>query len=160
MYKTLGVAAALIAFALIVLRFGAHAGVTKIVPVGQAVRQDDFLYTVTHVVEKKTASSTVYVVTIRVDNQALRVDYHWSDDIAYVADGAGRKFQARANSAAAGETKEEWTVPPGGSADYTLDFELPKDARAPVLRYWNGILMGDIFDGAEYAHVAIPLDSR
>jgi hypothetical protein len=158
MYKTLTAAIALIVIAMLALRFGAHAGTTKIVPVGQAVRQDDFLYTVTHVVAKRTPSSTVYAVTIRVDNQALRVDYHWSDEIAFVEDAAGRKFQARADSA--DEVSADPIVPPGGSADFTLDFELPKDARAPMLRYWNGILMGDIFDGAAYAHAAIPLDSR
>jgi hypothetical protein len=155
MYKTLTAVAALVVIVLIAFRFGAHAGAPKIVPVGQAVRQDDFLYTVTRVVAKQTPSPTVYAVTIRVDNQALRVDYHWSDDIAYVEDNAGRKFQARADSAAF-----DSTVPPGGSSDFTLDFELPKDARAPMLRYWNGILMGDMFDGAAYAHVAIPLESR
>src|SRR5579872_94404 len=158
MYKTLAVAATFILIALIAFRFGAHARAPKIVPVGQAVRQDDFLYTVTRVAAKKTPSSTVYAITIRVDNQALRVDYHWSNDIAYVQDDAGRKFQALAPSNVV--VADESTVPPGGSADFTLDFQLPADARAPVLRYWNGILMGDIFDGAEYAHVAIPLDTR
>ena len=158
MYNTFVVAAALICIALIASIFVAHAGSPKMVPIGQAVRQDDFLYTVTHVVAKRTISSTVYVVTIRVDNQALRVDYHWSDDIAYVVDGTGRKFKARAE--AVGAEASDSIVPPGGSADFTLDFELPKAARAPVLRYWNGVLMGDIFDGAEYAHVAVSLDSR
>jgi hypothetical protein len=158
MYKTVAGAAALAVILMIVFSFRAHAGAPDVVPIGQPVRQDDFLYTVTHVVAKGTPSSVVYAVTIRVDNQALRVDYHWSNDIAYVEDGAGRKYQARADSA--GAEASDSIVSPGGSADFTLDFELPKDARAPVLRYWNGFLMGDFFDGAEYAHVAIPLDSR
>lgn len=158
MSKSLAIAAALVLVALIAFRFGAHARTPKIIPVGQAVRQDDFLYTVTHVAAKRTPSSAVYEVTIQVDNQALRVDYHWSNDTAYVQDDSGRKFHARADST--GAEAGDSTVPPGGSAEFTLDFELPKDARAPVLRYWNGILMGDIFDGAEYAHVAVPLDTR
>jgi hypothetical protein len=158
MYKTLAGLGAVVVIVMIALRFTAHAGTSQIVPIGQSVRQDDFLYTVTRVVRRQTSSSTVYAVTIRVDNQALRVDYHWSDGIAYVEDVAGRKFKALPDSGGAEAAAS--TVPPGGSAAFTLDFELPKYARAPVLRYWNGILMCDIFDGAAYAHAAIPLDSR
>ena len=126
-----------------------------IVSIGQPVRQDDFLYTVVRVEQHKTSDGALYTVEIRVDNQAVRVDYHWSDDTAYVVDAAGHRYQHIAVPSALDEST---TVTPGGIGVYALRFKLPGGARSPMLRYWNGIMMGDVFDGASYARAAIPLE--
>ena len=124
-----------------------------IVPIGQPLRQDDFTYTVTRVLKERTADTVSYVVTIRVNNDAKRVDYRWSDDMVFVTDAAGRRYRAAAPAASA----DRAAIPPGASAAYDLTFDLPADAMNPMLRYWNGILMGDVFDGLAYARAAVAL---
>src|ERR1022692_3223921 len=119
-----------------------------VISIGTPVRQDDFTYTVTRVVKEQKSENVSYVVTIRVDNEAKRVDYHWSDDIAFVTDASGRRYQAIAPSPSA--AADRTPIPPGESATYDLTFDLPADAKHPMLRYWNGILMGDVFDVAAY----------
>jgi hypothetical protein len=123
--------------------------------IGTPVRQDDFTYTVTRVVKVKKSENVSYVVTIRVDNEAKRVDYRWSDDIASVSDSTGRRYRAVAASSSV--AAERTPIPPGGSATYDLIFNLPADAKYPMLRYWNGVLMGDVFDGIAYSRTAIAL---
>lgn len=123
--------------------------------IGEPVRQDDFLYTVTHVNKHRAADIVSYVVTVRVDNQAKVVDYRWSDDTVYVTDSAGRRYHAT-EPGGSGEPDRP-AIAAGSSAAYKLTFDLPSTAEHPMLHYWNGILMGDIFDVAAYARVAIPL---
>src|SRR4029077_1007881 len=112
------------------------------IPVGTPVRQDDFTYTVTRVVKEKSSENVAYVVTIRVDNEAKRVDFRWSDDIAFVTDSTGKKYQAVMPSPSVADDRP--AIPPGESATYDLTFDLPADAKSPMLHYWNGILMGDV----------------
>ncbi len=125
-----------------------------IVPIGQAVRQDDFTYTVTRVLKERTADTVSYVVTIRVNNDAKRVDYRWSDDTVFVTDAAGRRYRAAAPTTPAADRAP---ISPGASAAYDLTFDLPADAKNPMLRYWNGILMGDVLDGLAYTRTAVAL---
>lgn len=125
-----------------------------VVPIGKPVRQDDFTYTVTHVGKERKSEGVSYVVTIRVDNEAKRVDYVWNDDTAFVTDSAGRRYRAVASSPAA---VERAPILPGAFALFDLTFDLPADAKNPTLRYWNGILMGDVFDGLAYARTAVAL---
>lgn len=126
-----------------------------IVAVGEPVRQDDFLYTVTNVDRRDAGDKVRYVVTVRVDNQAKVVDYRWTDDTAYVTDSAGRRYQALQSGPPA--APERPSIAAGSSAEYELTFELPKAAAHPMLHYWNGFMMGDLFDGAAYGRVGVPL---
>ena len=126
----------------------------NVVAVGEPVRQDDFLYTVTRVVKHRDDASIWYVVTIRVDNEAKVVDYRWRDEIAYVTDAAGRRYRALNDPQS---TTDRPPIPAGASATYTLTCELPASERHPTLHYSNGILMGDVFDGAAYQRAAISL---
>jgi hypothetical protein len=125
-----------------------------VVAIGKPVRQDDFLYTVTRVITHHENDNFAYVVTIKVNNRARIVDYHWRDEIAYVTDASGRQYRAAPASSGG---QDEPAIPAGRSASYTLTFVLPASARTPMLRYSNGILMGDVFDGAAYRRAAIPL---
>jgi hypothetical protein len=131
-----------------------HSQPQIIVAVGQPVRQDDFLYTVTRVVKHRENANIAYIVTIRVDNQAKVVDYRWRDESAYVAGATGRQYRALPDSRSG---LDRPPIPAGESAAYTLTFVLPANEQLPMLRYSNGILMGDVFDGAAYRRAAIPL---
>ena len=126
-----------------------------VVPVGKPVRQDDFTYTVTHVGKERKSDGVTCFVTIRVNNEAKRVDYWWSDDTTFVTDSAARRYRAAAPTIPAAVNRAP--IPPGASAAYDLTFSLPADAKNPILRYWNGILMGDVFDGLAYSHTAVAL---
>ncbi len=160
MHKVLAAAVGLTALAALSVVLVVRSVKPEIVAVGEPVRQDDFLYTVTSVSTKRAHASTVYAVTLRVDSQARRVDYRWSDDNAYVTDDSGRRYVSSTSTADAATDESASPVPPGGTGVFTLDFELPNDARSPMLHYWNGIMMGDVLDGAAYARVAIPLAAR
>jgi|SRR5450755_1127909 len=126
-----------------------------VVPIGNAVRQDDFTYTITRVVKERDAETVSYVVTIRVENDAKRVDYQWSDDTVFVTDAAGRHYHAIVSNTSTAVDRAP--IPPSASAEYDLTFRLPADAKNPMLRYWNGILMGDVFDGVAYSRTAVAL---
>jgi hypothetical protein len=126
----------------------------RVIAVGTPVRQDDFSYTVTRVTKHRRTENIAYEVTIRVDNQAKVVDYQWRDAIAYVSDTAGRQYRAQPNPR---DGSDRPPIAAGSSAEYTLTFVLPATAQRPTLRYSNGILMGDVFDGAAYLRAAIPL---
>ncbi|HEY5095974.1 MAG TPA: hypothetical protein VII69_12740 [Candidatus Eremiobacteraceae bacterium] len=126
-----------------------------VVAVGEPVRQDDFLYTVTNVERHRAGDTVSYNVTVRVDNQAKVVDYRWSDDTAYVSDSTGRRYQALKSGPSVASDRPP--VAAGSSASYELTFELPITAAHPMLHYWNGFMMGDIFDGAAYGRIAVPL---
>lgn len=125
-----------------------------VVAVGAPVRQDDFLYTVTRVVKHQENENVAYVVTVRVDNQAKIVDYQWRDAIAYVTDKTGRQYQALRDQRGG---LDRPPIAAGASATYDLTFVLPGAAQIPVLRYSNGTMMGDVFDGAAYRRAVIPL---
>ena len=126
-----------------------------IVAVGAPVRQDDFRYTVTRVLKHRTTDTVSYVVTIRVDNDAKQVSYVWRDDSAYVVDSVGHHYFAR-NSASPGR-RDRQPISAGDSASYDLTFDVPAPAVGPMLRYSNGILMGDVFDLGAYTRAAVPL---
>jgi hypothetical protein len=126
-----------------------------VIAIGVPVRQDDFLYTVTRVDKHRVNGIVSYIVSIRVDNQAKIVDYRWSDNTVYVTDSGGRRY-----SAVEPDRSSALDRPPiaaGSSAEYAMRFELPVTAEHPMLRYWNGFMMGDIFNGAAYGRVAVAL---
>jgi hypothetical protein len=127
----------------------------EVVAVGAPVRQDDFVYTVTRVVKHRSNGMISYVVSIRVDNQAKIVGYRWSGDTAYVTDSTGRRYHAEEASRSA--TRERPPIAAGSSADYDMTFHVPDTAGRPMLRYWNGFMMGDVFDGAAYSRAAVAL---
>ncbi|HKW45527.1 MAG TPA: DUF4352 domain-containing protein [Candidatus Eremiobacteraceae bacterium] len=127
----------------------------EVVAVGTPVRQDDFRYTVTRVLKHRASETVSYIVTIRVDNDAKQVVYVWRDDAAYVEDSAGRRYPSR-NSKSQGQRDRE-PILAGDSASYDLTFDVPAAAAGPMLRYSNGILMGDVFDLGAYTRAAVPL---
>ena len=120
------------------------------VAIGVPIRHDDFLFTVQRITTHRSGEMTHYDVAILVQNQALRVDYHWRDDIAYVAASNGERFPPA--------SRGEFVLAPGQSRTATVRFGLPGTLAGPSLRFWDGIFMGDAFNGGAYAKASIPLD--
>ena len=139
------------------------------VAIGEPIRQDDFLYTVVGVTKARTvgddahkavAHGVFYVTTIQVDNQAMRVGYQWDPSIVFVTDDAGMRYNMSLDAQRAIDaTRPVGTmIDAGKSARYEVAFDLPSDARHPMLGFSNGIMMGDVFNGAAYTRARVPLE--
>ncbi|HEY7994344.1 MAG TPA: DUF4352 domain-containing protein [Candidatus Eremiobacteraceae bacterium] len=139
------------------------------VAIGEPIRQDDFLYTVVGVTKARTvgddahravAHGVFYVTTIQVDNQAMRVGYQWDPSIVFVTDDAGNRYSMSLDAQRAIDaTRPVGTmIDAGRSARYEVAFDLPSDTRHPVLGFSNGVMMGDVFNGAAYTRARVPLE--
>jgi hypothetical protein len=142
---------------------------TRVVAMGEPIQQDDFFYIVAGVSKAKSIGSgetvalahgVFYVATIEVANKALRVDYRWDPSIVYVIDADGRKYQMSVEGQRALDAahRQILIIPAGGSQSYQVAFDLPDRADHPALAFSNGILMGDLFDGAAYMKARVPLE--
>ena len=122
----------------------------QLAAIDQPIRHDDFLFSVRHVTRKAaTGGKVLYTVDVVVENQAVRVPYRWDDSIVYVTDAREHRY--------APLTAAAFTIDPGQSGYSAVQFELPQGAAAPTLRFWDGILMGDVLDGAAYVRTGVPL---
>lgn len=138
------------------------------VAIGEPIRQDDFLYTVVGVTKARTvggdahkavAHGIFYVTTIQVDNQAARIGYRWDPSIVFVADDAGTRYTMSLDAQRAIDATQpvDTMIDAGRSARYEVAFDLPSGVRHPVLGFSNGIMMGDVFNGAAYTRARVPL---
>jgi hypothetical protein len=131
---------------------------TRVVQRGAQIRQDDFKYSVvgvnrTKVLGRTAARGVFYVVTVAIENDALRVDYVWDPSIVRVIDARGTTYPALDVMQSASTR-----IPAGATRRFEVAFDLPPAVRDPALAFSNGILMGDAFDGAAYAKARIPLN--
>ena len=117
---------------------------------GQSIRHDDFFYTVTAVARRpRDSRHDRYVVTVVVENRSMRVGYSWRDRIAYVRDGRGPRY--------APVSQGTFTLAPGVRRTVALEFDLPNTMRHPLLRFWDGVYLGDVFNAVRYAKAGVPL---
>jgi len=125
---------------------------TMEVPIGAGVRHDDFTFTVLGAQRSGAPSGGLadVAVRLRIANQARRVSYRFSPSIAFVVDGKGRRYEAAAARSSPAERIE-----PGSSAVETLVFRVPSETTEIALGYWDGVLMGDLFDGLQYARARV-----
>lgn len=125
-------------------------GPVQIVAPGTAVGHDDFFYSVTSVVHSRRGTLDRYDVALLVENHARRVGYHWHDDIAYIRGGRGPRYRPL--------THHALDIAAGSERTVALSFVVPAGTR-PMLRFWDGVYMGDVFNAVRYAKTAIPLAS-
>lgn len=143
------IAIALAAIAVVGYVAYSAAGPTHLISIGQPIRHDDFLFTVKRIHIQPLGETTRYDVSILVENQALRVPYHWTDDIAYVTGDSGRRYAPTTNGSI--------DLPPGRSAVVDIAFQIPRSEHRPLLRFWDGVFMGDALNGVAYAKARIAL---
>ena len=138
------------------------------VSIGTPIRQDDFTYTVTSARKTSTigngsqqvhARGVFFVVTVRLDNHALRVPFGWDDDIVRIVDASGRSYHVAASAQAvlAAQSAVDRTIPAGEHASFQIAVDAPRDIQRPAVAFENGILMGDAFDLVAYRRVAVAL---
>jgi len=146
----------------------ACAGPERVIGVGERIHHDDFDYSVTRVrtmqtLGGRTASDRFLIVTFRVDNHARRVSHEWSNSTAYVVDESGRAFDNNVTAQRALADREHFDVrdvyvtAPGDSGSTELVFDLPADVKQPMLKVRGYVLMGDVFDLAQFSRTRIRL---
>jgi hypothetical protein len=140
----------------------------RLVALGTPIRQDDFVYTVTAVgrapqisngAASAKANGMFYLVTIRVDNHARRVDFKWDEKIPHIVDAHGRRFDKSTEGQAAldASVKPRYSIPAGESRSFQAVFDVPENMDKPALVLDNGILMGDVFNLVAYRRIGVML---
>jgi hypothetical protein len=135
---------------------------------GERIHHDDFTYAVQEVerlpeIGPRSAAGIFYAVTFIVENHALRVNHQWNNHIAYVVDARGHEYDndepaQRAFARARGTHYLESYITPAGADESTvLVFDLPRDVSSPCLKVRGELLMGDVFDGNQYARTRVRL---
>jgi hypothetical protein len=150
-----------IAAAIVVVAGGAFAAwvvtrVPYVVAVGTPIRHDDFLFTVTAIHRTRLPDGTAhYRVAVLVQNQAKVVDYQWRDTIASVrafdGEGYGHDFFST--------TRGSFVLRAGEKHTVNLTFDVPAGYSSANLRFWDGIFMGDAFNGGAYGKAIVPLEA-
>ena len=150
-----GAAAALIALLVVAFLAWAIPRVPHVVAVGTPIQHDDFFFTVMQTKQHRLPDGTAqYRVAVVVRNAAKVVNYQWRDAIAYVRAfddrGFGHDFYPL--------THRSFILPAGSARTTELEFRVPRGFSSANLRFWDGIFMGDAFNGGAYAREIVPLE--
>jgi hypothetical protein len=140
-----------------------------ILRVGESIRHDDFLYTVLAAqpvprIGDRVARGQFLVVNFEVTNRAGRVSHQWANDIAYLVDARGRRYE---NDPDLQQALDRWR-PFGWSASYLtraeasqstmLVFDVPAEAPRPLdIKVRGELLMGDVLDGVRFRRTRVRL---
>jgi uncharacterized protein DUF4352 len=170
--KLLWIAGGAVAFVAVVI--GAYFALTesgppRVVARGEPIRQDDFVYSVIGVTREKMLGAEphraiprgqFYVVTVRVENDALRVAFQWDPSMVHVVDANGQSypFSVAGQQAIDAANPRANIVDHGEAASFHVAFDLPQGIEHPALAFSNGIMMGDVFNGAAYLRARVPLE--
>jgi hypothetical protein len=143
-----------------------------IIPVGQRIHHDDFEYSVANYMvtnflragtDTLHAKGMFYLVNFKVENRALRVSHEWSNNIAYIIDGAGGKYENVPSvqqfflKSHKFNYQESYSTPAGSSDSTFLAFDIPLTVIRPCLMVKGSTLMGDIFDNGKFRRMMIKL---
>jgi hypothetical protein len=141
------------------------------VGLNQEIQYDDFAFSVQEV-RKASAlgksdllspNSVYYVVTIKVANHAVRVDYTFKKNSAVLVDSNGREFHLSKSGQQALEASQGQqcigAIPAGASCLTDVVFDLPADAHVSQLKISEGGLAGDILDVVFFGKKRIALEA-
>ena len=139
------------------------------VGLNQEIQYDDFAFSVVGLRkanalgkgDSQAADGVYYVVTIKVANHAVRVDYTFKMKGAILIDELGREFHVSSSGQRALESGEGphcgAPIPAGASCVMDVVFDVPKNANVSQLRISEGRLAGDILDVIFYGKKRIEL---
>ena len=131
-------------------------------------QHDDFFYAAQSISIRDSIGSMkpkghFWIVTLRVDNQAKRVDHEWTNRTAFVTDANGQVYenqpdaQQLLNQHQPFGWKQTYVTPAGHTDSTRLVFDLPTTLQHPYLQYRGALLMGDAFDGQQFEHTKVRL---
>jgi hypothetical protein len=118
------------------------------------IRLDDFVFTIESarkIPEARAPSGKVrYVVTMRIANQAKRVDWKFNSIDPVLIDGSGREYHIavdaqKEHQAELGQPDPTARpIPAGGVVVKDLVYEVPADTRQPSMKLSGGV--GDVLE--------------
>jgi hypothetical protein len=141
------------------------------VGLNREIQYDDFAFSVLGVRkaaalgknDSQVASGVYYVVTIKVANHALRVDYTFKNSSAVLVDSLGREFHLSKSGQQALEASQGrqciGAIPAGASCAVDVVFDLPADTHVSQFRISEGGLAGDILDVVFFGKKRIALEA-
>jgi hypothetical protein len=149
-------AAAVLSLLVVGLAAWAIPRIPQVVAVGTPIQHDDFSFTVIQSRRRQLPDGTTqYRVAVVVRNGAKIVNYQWRDAIAYVRAfddrGFGQNFYP--------VTHRSFFLPAGSARTTELEFVVPRGFSSANLRFWDGIFMGDAFNGGSYGREIVPLEA-
>jgi hypothetical protein len=122
-------------------------------PASATVHHDDFTFRVIGASRGATHDRlTPLTVRIGIDNDAKLVGYDWESRTAYLVDAAGVRYNADARLSSPAQK-----IAAGGRAEVRDVFSVPAGTRGLSVAFWDGVLMGDVFDGVRYARLRVRL---
>jgi hypothetical protein len=139
------------------------------VGLNQEIQYDDFAFSVVGLRkanalgkgDSQAADRVYYVVTIKVANHAMRVDYTFKKKAAILIDELGKEYHVSSSGQGALEASEgqhcSAPIPAGASCVIDVVFDLPKSANISRLRISEGGLAGDILDVIFYGKKRVEL---
>jgi hypothetical protein len=143
-----------------------------VIGVGDRIHHDDFEYSVTNYMISRflkngtdtlKANGMFYVVTFMVENKAMRVGHNWDNNIGYIIDEHGIKFdnlpkvqQFLEKSHPFGYL-DKYNTQAGASDSTYLAFDLPFTVTRPFFMVRGENLMGDVFDRGRFRKMMIRL---
>jgi len=141
------------------------------VGLNQEIQYDDFAFSVVDLrrtdtlgkTDSQPANGVYYVVTIKVSNHAVRVDYRFKKNSAVLIDILGREFHfSRSGQEALEAAKGQECanpIPAGAHCLTDVVFDLPAGARVSELKISEGGLAGDILDVVFFGKKRIALEA-
>jgi hypothetical protein len=143
-------------------------GPERVVGIRQTIHHDDFEYSVQGVetmdrIGDCWPAGRFYVVTFQVENRARVVDHRWGNDIAYLVDEHGRRYENDRSAQTAldrqepFELKDWYMTGPGVTEQTRLVFDVPRSVREPYLKVRGWLLMGDVVDGDQFRRTRVKL---
>lgn len=144
----------------------------NIIGIGDRIHHDDFEYSVTNYMVTrflKNGSDTLkadgmfYLVGFRVENRAKRVGHNWDNNIGFIVDGKGGKYenlpkvQQFLEKSSPFGYREKHNTPAGATDSTYLAFDLPLTVTMPFFMVRGETLMGDMFDRGKFRRTIIRL---
>jgi hypothetical protein len=144
----------------------------NIIGVGERIHHDDFEYSVTNYfitrflkngTDTLKADGMFYLVKFRVENRAMRVGHNWDNNIGFIVDGSGGKYENVPQVQQFFEKSnpfgysEKYNTPAGASDSTYLAFDLPFTVTKPYFMVKGETLMGDMFDRGRFRRMMIRL---
>ena len=125
------------------------------VPATTVVRHDDFAFVLDGVIVRhgpEPLDTRVVEIPLRIENHAKIVSYHWTPTTAYLVDADGHRYESdQVKSTAA------TTISAGQSTHVKVVYNVAYYSPDLRLAFWDGVMMGDVFDGLRYARLRLRL---